>query len=167
MSRASLTSFAAREEIMGTTRWLALTVAFALALGVGRVLAQAQFGSASEAKAMLERAVAELKADEAKALAKFNAGSDGFKDRDLYVFCFDAATGIFSAHPTLMGKDIRSLKDKSGTAFGEQIFTAAKEGAINTVDYMFPRPGGTDPVPKQSFVTRVGKQGCGVGYYKT
>ena len=120
-----------------------------------------------KAKAMLERAVTELKADEAKALAKFNAGSDGFKDRDLYVFCFDAATGMFTAHPTLMGKDIRTLKDKSGTAFGEQIFNAAKEGAINTVDYMFPRPGGTDPVPKQSFVTRVGKQGCGVGYYKT
>ena len=27
-------------------------------------------------------------------------------------------------------------------------------------------PGGTDPVPKQSFVTRAGNQGCGVGYYK-
>src|SRR6202011_46054 len=147
MSRASLTSFAAREEIMRTGKWLALAVSFALALGGGRVLARAQFRSASQGNAMLERAVAELKADETKALAKFNAGTDGFKDRDLYVFCFDATTGIFTAHPALMGKDIRSLKDKSGAAFGEQIFNAAKEGAINTVDYMFPRPGGTDPVP--------------------
>ena len=155
---------------MRKAAWLVVAVSFALALGLalapGRIAAQGQFGTAAEAKAMLERAVAELKADQAKALAKFNAGSDGFKDRDLYVFCFDAASGLFTAHPTLLGKDIRSLKDKSGTPFGEHIFEAAKEGVINTVDYMFPRPGGTDPVPKQSFVTRAGNQGCGVGYYK-
>jgi signal transduction histidine kinase len=151
---------------MRKTAWLALAMSLALAFGLGRLLAQAQFGTAAEAKAMLEKAVAELKADEAKALAKFNAGSDGFKDRDLYVFCFDATSGAFTAHPTLMGKNIRELKDKSGAPFGEQIFNAAKEGSINTVDYMFPRPSGTDPVAKQSFVTRVGNQGCGVGYYK-
>ncbi len=152
---------------MRKAAWFALAMSLALAFGLGRlVVAQGQFGTAAEAKAMIEKAVAELKADETKALAKFNAGSDGFKDRDLYVFCFDASSGEFTAHPTLMGKNIRELKDKSGTAFGEQIFNAAKEGAINTVDYMFPRPGGTDPVPKQSYVTRVGKQGCGVGYYK-
>jgi signal transduction histidine kinase len=143
-----------------------LSFALWTALGVAVSLAQGQFGTAAEAKAMLERAVTELKADQAKALAKFNAGSDGFKDRDLYVFCFDMASGKFTAHPTLMGQDIRTLKDKSGAAFGEQIFNNAKEGTISTVDYMFPRPGGTDPVAKQSFVTRVASQGCGVGYYK-
>jgi hypothetical protein len=34
------------------------------------------------------------------------------------------------------------------------------------VDYNFPKPGTTESVPKESFVTRVGDQGCGVGYYK-
>jgi hypothetical protein len=55
--------------------------ALCMAIGVAVSFAQAQFGTAAEAKAMLERAVSELKADAAKALAKFNAGSDGFKDR--------------------------------------------------------------------------------------
>jgi signal transduction histidine kinase len=137
-----------------------------MVLGAAVCFAQAQFGTAAEAKAMLERAVTELKADEAKAVGKFNAGSDSFKDRDLYVFCFDMASGKFTAHPSLMGQDIRTLKDKTGAAFGEQIFNNAKEGTIATVDYMFPRPGGTDPVAKQSFVTRVANQGCAVGYYK-
>ncbi len=41
-----------------------------------------------------------------------------------------------------------------------------KEGTVVTVAYNFPKPGTTDPVPKESFVTRVGNQGCGVGYYK-
>jgi signal transduction histidine kinase len=153
-----------REETM--KRLFLLSFGLCTALGVAVCLAQQQFGSAAEAKAMLDRAVVELKGDQAKALAKFNAGSDGFKDRDLYVFCFDMASGKFTAHPSLMGQDIRGLKDKSGAVFGEQIFNSAKEGTISTVDYVFPRPGGTDPVPKQSFVTRVANQGCAVGYYK-
>ncbi len=127
-----------------------------------------QFGTADEAKAMLEKAVTELKADEKAALDKFNKGEAGYKDRDLYVFCFETGTGKFTAHPNpaLMGTDVRALKDRSGGAMGEAIFVAAKDGTIATVDYMFPKPGGTDPVAKQSFVTKVGGQGCGVGYYK-
>lgn len=50
-----------------------------------------QFGTEAEAKAMLERAVTELKANPMAALEKFKKGEAGFKDRDLYVFCWDAA----------------------------------------------------------------------------
>jgi hypothetical protein len=50
---------------------------------------------------------------------------------------------------------------------GERIFKAIKPNEINTVSYEFPKPGTTEPaVPKESFVTQVGNQGCGVGYYK-
>ena len=127
-----------------------------------------QFGTAAEARAMLDNAAAELKKDETAALDKFNKGEAGFKDRDLYVFCFETATGKFTAHPNaaLKGTDVRALKDKSGAAMGEAIFAAAKDGTVTAVDYVFPKPGGTDLVPKQSFVTKVGSQGCGVGYYK-
>lgn len=129
---------------------------------------QQQFGTAAEAKAMLDKAVAALKADEAAALDKFKKGEGGFKDRDLYVFCFEAASGKFTAHPNekLVGTDVRALKDKSGEPMGEKIYNAVKADTVATVDYMFPKPGGTDAVPKQSFVTKVKDQGCGVGYYK-
>ena len=123
-------------------------------------------GTATEARAMLDRAVGELKANEAAALVKFDTGADGFKDRDLYVFCFDATTGIMTAHPRLKGTDIRTLKDSTGNAFGLQTFSSVKEGQVATVDYLFPLPSGGDPLPKQTFITRVGGQGCGVGYYK-
>ena len=49
---------------------------------------------------------------------------------------------------------------------GQIIFDTVKEGTISTVDYKFPKPGATEPLPKQSFVIKVGGQGCGVGYYK-
>ena len=52
---------------------------------------------------------------------------------------------------------------------GQRIYDTKKgtaPGTIATVDYKFPKPGTTEYLPKQSFVTRVGDQGCGVGYYK-
>jgi hypothetical protein len=55
---------------------------------------QDQFGTATEAKVMLEKAVFAVKADKAKALAMFNKGEGGFKDRDLHPFCFNIGNGI-------------------------------------------------------------------------
>jgi|SRR5580704_5590273 hypothetical protein len=126
-------------------------------------------GTAAEAKAMLEKAVAALKANEADALAKFPKPDGGFRDRDLYVYCFDAGSGKFTAHinPALMGTDVRALKDaKDGSPLGQKIFDSVKEGSVATVSYNFPKPGTTEPVPKEAFVTKVGNEGCGVGYYK-
>ena len=50
-------------------------------------------GTADEAKAMLTKAVAAVKADKAKALDMFNKGEGGFIDRDLYVFCANVSDG--------------------------------------------------------------------------
>ena len=123
------------------------------------------FGTADEAKAMLERAVDAIKTDKAGALAKFTKGEDGFKDRDLYPFC-GGPDGTFTAHPTLVGKSLKDLKDKAGKPLGQEIYATAKPGTISEVTYMWPRPGTTEPVQKVSFVTKVGDQVCAVGYYK-
>jgi len=140
----------------------------ALAFALLSTPVQAQsFGTAAEAKAMLEKATAQLKAGEAAALAKFNNKDGGFRDRDLYVFCYNTSDGKFTAHPNaaLMGTDIRALK-VNNDALGQRIFDTAKAGSVLTVAYNFPKPGTTEPVPKETYVTVVGSQGCGVGYYK-
>jgi hypothetical protein len=127
-----------------------------------------QFGTPAEAKAMFDKAVVALKADKGKALDMFGRADGGFRDRDLYVFCFDAKTGIFNVHvvKTLVGTDIRLVKERDGSPLGQKIFDATKEGAVNTVGYNFPRPGSDVPAAKESFVTAVGGEACGVGYYK-
>jgi signal transduction histidine kinase len=133
------------------------------ALAVG----QAQFGTAAEAKTMLEKAVAAVKADKTKALDQMQKGEGGFKDRDLYAFCANASDGIITAHPSLKGKNIREIKDKNGKALGEEMMKVATEGKVDEVSYMWPRPGAdTTPVQKVSFVTKAADQVCGVGYYK-
>ena len=134
-------------------------------LGTGVALAQ-QFGTAAEAKAMLDKAVAAVKADKAKALAAFTTGSDGFKDRDLYPFCANVSDGLFSAHPTLTGKSLKDLKDKDGKVLGVAILSSAQEGKVSEVEYKWTRPGSDQPVAKVSFVTKIGDQVCAVGYYK-
>jgi hypothetical protein len=53
---------------------------------VEEVMSVSQFGTADDAKAMLERAVAALKENKTKALEMFNKGDGGFKDRDLRIF---------------------------------------------------------------------------------
>ena len=149
--------------------FLRVSALAAMALLCGAAIAVAQqFGTATEAKAMLDRAVTELKAGEAAAIAKFNdKDNKSFRDRDLYMFCYNVSDGKFTAHPNpaLMGTDIRALKVKDDP-LGQKIFDATKEGAVTSVNYNFPKPGTTDPVAKESYLTRVGGQGCGVGYYK-
>ncbi len=125
-------------------------------------------GTAAEAHAMLVRAITALKADPVVALASFNKADGGFRDRDLYVACFDARSGKVQAHidPKQLGVDVRTLKQPDGTAFGQKLFAAAKAGRISSVDYEYYAPGGSTHVPKRSYVTRVGGEGCLVGYYK-
>ncbi len=60
---------------------------------------------------------------------------------------------------------MRTLKDKTGEVFGEEIFKAGIDGKITEVRYMFPRPDETKPRQKISFITGVDDVGCGVGYY--
>jgi len=71
-----------------------------------------QYGTPEEAKAMLEKAVAAMKQDKAKALDMFNKGEGGFKDRDLYVSCANASDGIVTAHPYLKGEQLKDIKGK-------------------------------------------------------
>ena len=140
----------------------------ALMLATAALAQQASFGTPAEARAMLDRAVAAVQADKAKALAMFNKGEGGFKDRDLQPFCFNVSDGTITATtvPSLLGTDVKALKDKTGKPFGEALYKAAMAGKMTEVSYMFPRPGETEPVQKVSFITKVGDQGCGVGYYQ-
>lgn len=145
-------------------QWLGFAL-FALAAS-GAVLA-GDFGTAAEARTMLDRVVAAMKADQAQALAMFTKGEGGFKDRDLYPYCI-GPDGNFSAHPTLVGTNATGLKDKAGAPVGEKVLSAAqtKPGEVVEVGYVWMRPAETTPAAKVAFATRIGDQTCAVGYYK-
>jgi cytochrome c len=136
--------------------------------GVALAVTQ-QFGTAEEARAMLDRAVDGLKSDEAKALRDFNDTKNNlFHDRDLYISCFNTSDGKFTAFPGpgMVGIDVRTFK-LGDDPIGQRAFDAIQgtpEGSVSTMDYNFPKAG--KPAVKQSIQTRVGNQGCGVSFYK-
>jgi Single Cache domain 2 len=153
-----------------------IAAALAVVIAVSpAAFAQQTGGTADEAKAMLIRAIAAVKANKAKALDMFNKGEGGFRDRDLYVFCVNAGDGMIVAigNPNLkqaLGTDIRAAQNSTGKAFGMEIYAAIQkpEGQITEVSYMSPEPGADDKlVAKVSLVARADDDlGCGVGYYK-
>jgi hypothetical protein len=150
--------------------WLSIAIftAAALAVPTAGYAQKAEFGTAAEAKAMLEKTIAAVKADKSKALAMINKGEGGFRDRDLYPAC-SGLDGKVTAHvdKTRIGMDRNTMKDTAGRAYGAEIMKVAAEGKIAEVSYMFPRPGADKtPVQKVAFVTKVGDQVCLVGYYK-
>jgi hypothetical protein len=101
-------------------------------------LAQEQ-SDAYKAKAMLLRVSVAVKADRDSALKKFTAGEDGFRDRDIYPYCFTLNDGMVVTGQT-RGNDIRTFKDPIGKAVGREIFDAAQkpEGEITEIRYFAP-----------------------------
>jgi len=125
------------------------------------------FGTPEEAKAMLERVVAAVKEDKAKALDMFNKGEGGFIDRDLYVFCANAGDGIVTAHPYgEKGKQMKGIVGVNGERLGETMMQNATEGTIKETTYVWPRHPTGEVREKTVFYTEAGDQICGVGYYK-
>jgi len=158
--------------ITAVTRKITVPTLVALVLLAGVALAKAQeFGTAEQARAMLDRAVAALKSNEAAALTAFNDPNDKrFHDRDLYVFCYRMSDGKITAYssPMLIGTDVRTLM-LSQDPVGQRAYDTVKNstaGSITTMEYNFPKPGSLEPVTKRSLGTRVGDLGCGVTYYK-
>lgn len=134
---------------------------------------QVKRGTAADARAMLQKTIAAVKADKAKALEMIAKGEGGFLYGDIYPFCFNISDGKIHPFPnpnakSLFGTDQRTLKDAAGKNYGKEIFDAAQkpEGQITEAHYLFVKPGDEKASPKVSFVTRVGDLGCGVGYYK-
>jgi signal transduction histidine kinase len=139
--------------------------AVALLVAVGAVAGER--GTPAEAKAMLDKAVAEVQKDgAAAAIAKFDDPAGGFRDRDLYVFCMDTSHKIV-AHPdaSLRGTDVATMKDSNGKAFGQEMIAAAKKGS-GTVEYVWKNPVSGKVEDKVSYLKKAGNLYCGVGAYK-
>ncbi len=120
-------------------------------------------GDAEKAKEMLARVVAVVQQDESAAMQKFSTGTDGFRDGNIYPFCFRLSDGIVITGQTA-GSDIRTFP-----GVGSEIFDAAQkpEGQITEIRYLARKPPPAEPTPvsKVSLVRRIGQIGCGVGYY--
>ena len=155
------------------TNTFATACAVLVAAWTGAAIAEIQLASPADGRAMLERAIAALKADEASALKAFNDEKNkDFRDRDLYVYCFSLPDGNITAYqsPLMVGSNVKELKIPPNNPVGQRAYDAvakAAEGEIVSFTYDFPKPGTKAPAPKETLEARIGKQACGVSYFKT
>src|SRR5499427_10755761 len=104
-------------------RTLMIGAVSAAALTLSAAAFAQQGGTPQEARAMLDKVIAAVKADRDVALAMFLKGEGGFLDRDLYPFCFRIADakGLVGPKAVPAGTDVRTLKDANGNAYGQAV----------------------------------------------
>lgn len=125
-------------------------------------------GTAEEAKAMVGKAAAFMKANgKEKAFKEFTEGTQ-FKKDDLYVFVIDTK-GMTLAHggnPKLVGKDMSGLKDADGKFFIKDMIDAANAKGSGWSDYKWTNPVTKKIDPKSTYFQKVDDVIIGCGIYK-
>lgn len=92
-----------------------------------------------------------------------------FCDKELYVFVFDF-DNVCLAHPykpSLVGKDLKNLKDTDGKLIAKEFKAVAEGPGAGWVEYRWLRPGEVTPRFKRTLIRRVSGQDIyvGAGYY--
>ena len=121
----------------------ALLQALVLSLMCSTFAFAADRGTPDEAVALVQKAVAYMKANgKEKAYAEFNNPNGQFKDRDLYIFVIDM-TGLEwanGANQKIVGKNVLDLKDADGKPMVRNFIELAKTKGKGWVDYKWPNP---------------------------
>ncbi len=147
-----------------------ILVLLAQALMAGVALAQVH-GTADEAKALIDKAAAHVKAvGPEKALADFAAKDGKWTDKDLYVFVigFDGMMLSHGTNKALIGKPMMDMKDVNGKLFTKDMIDNVKAGKVAWVDYMWSNPVSKKIEHKSSTAIRAPGMDAiiGVGIYK-
>jgi signal transduction histidine kinase len=139
---------------------------------VPRELKTRQGGSSAsqkEAKALVEKAAAYVKANGKDAsLKEFSKAKGQFDKGDLYVFVYDMSATIV-AHPKnakLIGKNLMDVPDTDGKLFRKEIVETAKVKGSGWVDYKHLNPETKKVEAKTTCVLKVGDLVLCCGAYK-
>ena len=108
-------------------------------------------------KALVDKAAALIDRRGQAAFAEFRKkGSEWFHGKTyLFVYDMDANVLLNPAFPAREGTNPAGEKDANGKLFHHAIIQVAKTKGSGWVDYMFPKPGQTEPSQKWTYVKKV------------
>ncbi|MFO1057590.1 MAG: cache domain-containing protein [Dongiaceae bacterium] len=135
--------------------------------GSGIYKPRPEHGTPDEAKAMVEKAVKLFRAKGPRnAVAAIKKPGSGFRDRDLYLFVVDPDR-LTVVHPdeTMIGTDLRNLKDADGKQFGRTMVKTATPTGV-WVDYRWRNPTSGAVENKSSWVVTIDDYILGCGVYR-
>jgi len=139
-----------------------------LLLALNVALTAVDRGTPAEAKAMLLKAVAHYKAVGRKqAFTDFTAKKPPFRDRDLYVVCFDqqhmvVSNGGFAEGVGTSGDAVVGLDGRGVATSAWEVTSSTGEGSVQS---RWVNPLTHNVELKTTFFARVGDDLCGVGAY--
>lgn len=129
----------------------------------------AEKGTAKDAKALLDKAVAYYKANgQEKAFAAFNDTKGKFVHYDLYIYVLNLKGDVIShgANAKLIGQHLIDLKDSDGKKFVRAIVDGANATGTGIMDYKWTNPTSKKIEQKSTFFEKVGDVILICGYYK-
>ena len=126
---------------------------------------------AKQIEAMVNKAAALVNSNGKAAFAEFrNKGSEWWTG-NIYLFVYDLKSNVLlnPAFPQREGTNTTGQKDANGKLFHHEFIKIVESQGSGWVDYMFPKPGQSQPSQKWSYVKAVtidGTQGLiGAGFY--
>ena len=131
--------------------------------------AQANNATAPEAKAMVEKGVAFIKANgRDKGYAEVSNKGGQFTDRDLYlvVYGLDGVVRAHGANQKMIGKNLIELKDIDGKAFVKERVELGQSKGTFWQDYKFTNPVTKKIEPKSMYCEKLEDAVVCGGIYK-
>jgi len=150
----------------------AFATVLALMIGMPAAAQDKSKGTAAEATAMVEKAIAHIKkVGRDKAFADFSSKQPPWVDRDLYVVVYDMKGKVLAhgSNEKMIGKDVIELRDNDGKYFVKERVEMMGKGpdAKGWQDYKFMNPVSRQIEPKQMYLRRFEDVIVGCGIYKS
>jgi len=140
------------------------TALFAGVLGTTMAIARTSPPSspkAREVEALVNKAAVLVDAKGKAAFSEFRAKGSEWFHGDTYLFAYDLKGNVLlnPAFPAREGTNVSGQKDANGKLFHDAIIRTAQTEGSGWVDYMFPKPGQSQPSQKWAFVRAVNVDG--------
>ena len=112
---------------------------------------------AKQVEALVTKAAALIDNKGKAAFEDFRKKGSAWFNGDMYLFVYDMNANVLlnPAFPKREGTNVSGQKDAKGKLFHNEIIKTAGTKGSGWVDYMFPKPGRTEPSQKWTFVRKV------------
>jgi cytochrome c len=151
------------EAMKSVSRLFAACIVAALAALTGFAVPAHAEGSpvateqTKEVEALVTKAAALIDKDGKAAFADLRKANSDWFHGTTYLFVYDLKSNVLlnPAFPTREGTNTTGQKDAKGKLFHHEFIQVAETKGSGWVDYMFPKPGQTEPSRKWAFVKKV------------
>jgi len=112
---------------------------------------------AKQVEALVNKAAALIESKGKAAFSEFKVKDTEWFHGETYLFVYDLKSNVLlnPAFPAREGTKVTGQKDANGKLFHDAIIQMAETKGSGWVDYMFPKPGQTQPSRKWAYVKAV------------